>query len=170
MKQPLDTMQHSFGHRQWKLVSVLFCAALINYIDRQSLSVVASRMQSVAQTGWTVCCGVGIGTLAGGLASGMLIRRGLSAGLAYHWTMLGGALLIPLSPLVALLSSVQLFIFLAAVLALAHMGRLVTLTATIVELYPQAQVGTASRLIAMGGGLGGMFSSEIVGYLVTHGG
>jgi ACS family hexuronate transporter-like MFS transporter len=46
----------------------------------------------------------------------------------------------------------------------------VTLTATIVELYPADQVGRAAGLIAMGSGFGGMLSSEVVGYLVTHGG
>jgi ACS family hexuronate transporter-like MFS transporter len=53
---------------------------------------------------------------------------------------------------------------------MAHMAWLVTLTATIVELYPADQVGRAAGLIAMGSGFGGMLSSEVVGYLVTHGG
>jgi len=53
-------------------------------------------------------------------------------------------------------------------IALAHMAWLVTLTATIVEVYPQRMLGKAAGLIASGSGFGGMLSSELIAYLVTH--
>jgi ACS family hexuronate transporter-like MFS transporter len=84
--------------------------------------------------------------------------------------MLCAAALVPLSPLAALVPHYALSVLLASIVAMAHMAWLVTLTATIVELYPADQVGKAAGLIAMGSGFGGMLSSEIVGYLVTHGG
>ena len=127
-------------------------------------------LSRLAHIGWVVYFAAGIGTLVGGLVSGFLIRRGMRAGLAYRYTMLGTACLIPLSPLCALVSSDNLAIGIASVIAFAHMSWLVTLTATIVELYPPSLIGKAAGLIAAGSGFGGMLSSEIIAYCVTHGG
>jgi ACS family hexuronate transporter-like MFS transporter len=117
-----------------------------------------------------VYLGAGIGTLAGGLYSGTLIRRGIPVGIAYRYTLLISAAFVPLSPLCALVSSSTFTIVLASIIAFAHMSWLVTLTATVVELYPPGLVGKAAGLIAAGSGFGGMLSSEIIAYFVTHGG
>jgi ACS family hexuronate transporter-like MFS transporter len=127
-------------------------------------------MTQLAKIGWVVYLGAGLGTIAGGLLSRQLIRSGMKVGLAYRYTMLAAAVLVPLSPLAALVPHYALSVLIASVVALAHMAWLVTLTATVIELYPANQVGKAAGLIAMGSGFGGMVSSEIVGYLVTHGG
>lgn len=127
-------------------------------------------MAQLAKIGWVVYLGAGVGTIAGGLLSGRLIRTGMPVGVAYRWTMLAAAALVPLSPLAALAPNYGASVVIASIVALAHMAWLVTLTATVVELYPPDQVGKAAGLIAMGSGFGGMLSSEIVGYLVTHGG
>lgn len=127
-------------------------------------------MTSVARIGWIVYLGAGIGTVLGGLFAKYLIRRGRSVRLAYRTTLLSAAVVVPISPLVALAPAAIVAVVLAAVVALAHMAWLVTLTAAVVELYPPDQVGKAAGLIAMGSGFGGMVSSEIVGFLVTHGG
>ena len=127
-------------------------------------------MAQMAKIGWVVYLGAGLGTIAGGLLSRKLIRSGMKVGLAYRYTMLAAAVLVPLSPLAALAPNYALSVLIASVVALAHMAWLVTLTATVIELYPANQVGKAAGLIAMGSGFGGMVSSEIVGYLVTHGG
>ncbi|WP_051979213.1 MFS transporter [Edaphobacter aggregans] len=127
-------------------------------------------MAQLAKIGWVVYLGAGAGTIAGGLLSGRLIRTGMPVGVAYRWTMLAAAALVPLSPLAALAPNYGASVVIASIVALAHMAWLVTLTATVVELYPPDQVGKAAGLIAMGSGFGGMLSSEIIGYLVTHGG
>lgn len=127
-------------------------------------------LAQVAHIGWAVYLAAGIGTLAGGFFSGALIRRGVSVGAAYRYTMLAAACLMPLSPLCALVSSSTLAIGIASIIALAHMSWLVTLTATVVELYPPSLVGKAAGLIAAGSGFGGMISSEIIAWFVTHGG
>ncbi|HTW31120.1 MAG TPA: MFS transporter, partial [Candidatus Sulfotelmatobacter sp.] len=59
-------------------------------------------------------------------------------------------------------------ILIASLIAFAEMNWLVTLTAIVVEIYPVRQVGTATGLIASGSGLGGMISSEVIGYIVTR--
>jgi ACS family hexuronate transporter-like MFS transporter len=127
-------------------------------------------LQQLAHTGWIVYLGAGIGTLAGGLYSGILIRRGIPVKIAYRYTLLISAAFVPLSPLCALLSNSTFAIALASMIAFAHMSWLVTLTATVVELYPPGLVGKAAGLIAAGSGFGGMLSSEIIAYFVTHGG
>lgn len=127
-------------------------------------------MTQLAKIGWVVYLGAGLGTIAGGLLSRRLIRSGMKVVLAYRYTMLAAAVLVPLSPLAALVPYYALSVLIASVVALAHMAWLVTLTATVIELYPANQVGKAAGLIAMGSGFGGMISSEVVGYLVMHGG
>jgi len=127
-------------------------------------------LQQMAHIGWIVYLAAGVGTLAGGLASGLLIKRGLRPGAAYRRVMLATACIMPISPLCALLPSAAGSIAIASVVALAHMSWLVTLTATIIELYPSRLMGKAAGLIAAGSGLGGMISSEIIGYCVAHGG
>jgi ACS family hexuronate transporter-like MFS transporter len=127
-------------------------------------------LAQVAHLGWAVYLAAGIGTLAGGLFSGLLIRRGVLVGVAYRYTMLGAACLMPLSPLCALVSSSTLAIGIASIIAFAHMTWLVTLTATVVELYPPSLIGKAAGLIAAGSGFGGMVSSEVIAWFVTHGG
>jgi MFS transporter, ACS family, hexuronate transporter len=127
-------------------------------------------LQQLAHTGWVVYLGAGIGSLAGGFFSGTLIRRGIPVGIAYRYTLMISAALVPLSPLCALVSSSTFAIALASIIAFAHMSWLVTITATVVELYPPGLVGKAAGLIAAGSGFGGMLSSEIIAYFVTHGG
>jgi MFS transporter, ACS family, hexuronate transporter len=125
-------------------------------------------LSQLARLGWVVYFAAGVGTLLGGYLSGRWIRRGMPAGLAYRRTMLMAALLVPLSPLAALVPATGLAIAFASIVALAHMAWLVNLTATIVELFPPNQVGKAAGLVAAGSGFGGMVSSEIIGYFVMH--
>jgi ACS family hexuronate transporter-like MFS transporter len=74
-----------------------------------------------------------------------------------------------LSPLVAF-APIHLSILLASCIALAHMAWLVNLTAMLFELFPSEQLGKAAGFVAAGSALGGMISSEIIGYCVQHGG
>ena len=122
----------------------------------------------IAHFAWFVYLGGGIGAVCGGLFSSALIRRGMRTCIAYRWTMLVAACLMPLSPLTAVTPNSFVAILLASLIAFAHMNWLVTLTAIVVELYPARQVGTAAGLIASGSGLGGMISSEAIGYVVTR--
>jgi MFS transporter, ACS family, hexuronate transporter len=127
-------------------------------------------LSTLSHIGWTVYLAAGVGTLLGGLFSGYLIRRGLRPSIAYRRAMLCAAVLIPVSPLAALVSDTTLSVGIACLMAFAHMAWLVNLTATIVDLYPPHQVGKAAGLIAAGSGFGGMVSSELIAHAVTHSG
>ncbi len=127
-------------------------------------------LPQLAHLGWLVYLGAGVGTLGGGLMSSRRIRTGTSAGASYRRVMLLSAALIPLSPCIAWTSSVLLAVFLATVIAMAHMAWLVNLTATVLETFPAFQVGTASGWIAAGSAFGGMISSELIGHWIgQHG-
>ncbi|MEZ2346978.1 MFS transporter [Terriglobus sp. RCC_193] len=143
---------------------------LLFWFPKYLLSARHLPLDSVAKVGWIVYAGGGLGTLMGGLISGYMIRSGLRPGLAYRRIMLVAACIVPLSPLAAFIPGTLSSIFVAALIAFAHMGWLATLTAVLVDLYSQQQLGKAAGLIAMGSGFGGMLSSEAVGYLVMHGG
>ncbi len=138
------------------------------WFPKYLLSARHMTLPQVARIGWVVYLAAGVGTVLGGVVSGWMIRRGTRVGDAYRYTMLGAALLMPLSPLCSLLPNSTMAIAVAALIALAHMAWLVTLTATIVEVYPQAMLGKAAGLIASGSGFGGMLSSELIAFLVTH--
>jgi ACS family hexuronate transporter-like MFS transporter len=122
----------------------------------------------VAQIGWMVYLFAGAGTLIGGVVAGWLIRRGLAPALAYRRSMLVYAALIPLSPLAGLAHSALISVSVASVIALAHMAWLITLSSTIIAVFPPLQLGKAFGLIAAGSAFGGLLSTELVANVVTH--
>jgi ACS family hexuronate transporter-like MFS transporter len=127
-------------------------------------------LAQMAHVGWTVYLAAGLGTLLGGLGSGVLIRRGVEPALAYRRVMLICACLLPVAPLINFVGGPLPAVAIASVVAMAHMAWLVSLTSTIVELFPAGQVGKAAGLVAAGSGLGGMLSSEAIAWFVSHGG
>lgn len=143
---------------------------LLFWFPKYLLSARHLPLENMAKVGWIVYAGGGVGTLVGGFTSARMIRSGLRPGIAYRRTMLAAACIVPLSPLAAFVPGTMSSILIAALIAFAHMGWLATLTAVLVDLYSQQQLGKAAGLIAMGSGFGGMVSSEAVGYLVMHGG
>jgi len=124
----------------------------------------------LSQLGWIVYLAGGIGTIAGGLLSGSTIRSGVDPGRAYRRTMLYSAIAVLVSPLAYLSPTIAMVILFASIVALAHMSWLINLTSTLLEIFPLQQVGKAAGLIAAGSALGGIFSSELIGYFVSHGG
>jgi ACS family hexuronate transporter-like MFS transporter len=122
----------------------------------------------VAQIGWMVYLFAGVGTLVGGVVSGWLIRRGVAPVVAYRRSMIAYAALIPLSPLAGLAPSAFISVCIASVIALAHMAWLITLSSTIIAVFPPLQLGKAFGLIAAGSAFGGLLSTELVANVVTH--
>jgi len=125
-------------------------------------------LQQIARTGWCVYMAAGIGTLLGGFVAGAWIRRGARPALAYRYTMVFSAVLVPLSPLATLQGNTILKIAIGSIVLLAHMSWLVNLTSLVVDVFPPFQVATAAGLIGAGSAMGGMIFSEIIGYVVTH--
>ncbi len=124
----------------------------------------------MAHFGWIVYLAGGAGTIAGGLLSGGFIRRGTDPGLAYRRAMTFSVVAVLASPFVYFAPGIALTMLFASIVAMAHMAWLINLTSMLLEVFPPAQLGKGAGLVASGSALGGMVSSEIVGYFVTHGG
>ena len=121
----------------------------------------------VGALAWLVYLAADVGSIVGGWASGALIKRGMQPARSRIAVMTVCACLLPLSPIVALSSSVKVALAIASIAALAHLAWQVTLGALIIDLYPSHSVATAFGIVAAGSGLGGMLSTNVVGHLVT---
>jgi MFS transporter, ACS family, hexuronate transporter len=120
----------------------------------------------IGRTAWVVYLAADVGAIAGGWASGWLMRRGLGTLTARRAIMTAAACLLPLSPLVALVSSASLSSALAATIAFAHLSWLITLTAIAIDLFPKQTLGTAFGFIAAGSGIGGLISTEVIPHIL----
>lgn len=120
----------------------------------------------IGRTAWVVYLAADVGAIAGGWASGWLMGRGLGTLTARRAIMTAAACLLPLSPLVALVSSASLSSALAATIAFAHLSWLITLTAIAVDLFPKRTLGTAFGFIAAGSGIGGLISTEVIPHIL----
>jgi ACS family hexuronate transporter-like MFS transporter len=129
-----------------------------------------ARGQSLAQVGnlaWLVYVGADAGCILGGLATGWLIRRGVTPVHSRLRVMTAAACLIPLGIFVAVAPSAQAAVWVAMLVAFAHLVWQVVMGALIVDLAPPARVATVFGVVAAGSGLGGLISNELVGRLVT---
>jgi MFS transporter, ACS family, hexuronate transporter len=124
----------------------------------------------IGRTAWVVYLAADIGAIAGGWASGWLMRRGLGTLTARRAVMTAAACLLPLSPLVALVTSASLSSALAATIAFAHLSWLITLTAVAVDLFPEGKLGTAFGFISAGSGIGGLISAEVIPHILQASG
>jgi MFS transporter, ACS family, hexuronate transporter len=119
---------------------------------------------------WIVYLAADLGSVLGGWASGRLIRHRIEPLRARRIVMTIAAVLIPLTPLVALAGSLKGTIIFASIVTFAHMAWMITVGATIVDLFPQDQMATAFGIIAAASGLGGLISTELIGHSIAHSG
>jgi MFS transporter, ACS family, hexuronate transporter len=125
---------------------------------------------NLGQIVWIVYLAADLGSVIGGWASGLLIRRRMATLRARRTVMTAAAALILLTPLVALSGSVRGTIGLASLVTFAYMAWLITLGAVVVDLFPQEKLATAFGLIAAGSGLGGLVSTQLIAHSVGHSG
>jgi MFS transporter, ACS family, hexuronate transporter len=131
--------------------------------DTRGLSLV-----EVGRVAWVVYLAADIGAVSGGWLSGRLIDRGHEPIAARKMVLRMAATTILVGPFVAWAPSIPLVLLCAGVVALSQLAWQVTIGALIVDRYPPASVATAFGIIAAGSGFGGMVSTGVVGYLVTH--
>jgi ACS family hexuronate transporter-like MFS transporter len=122
----------------------------------------------VGRVAWVVYLAADLGALLGGWLSGRLIDRGYAPLTARKMVLRLAAMTILVGPLVAWAPSIPLVLVCAAGVALSQLAWQVTIGALIVDRYPPASVATAFGIVAAGSGFGGMVSTGVVGYLVTH--
>ncbi|WP_367871742.1 MFS transporter [Luteolibacter sp. Populi] len=115
---------------------------------------------------WVVFLMADIGFVFGGILSGRLLKRGMNAPAARLWLMLATALIIPISPLVAIVPSTAIAIAIGSIIAMAHASWLSNITALIVDIIPKRIMATTFGVIAAGSAAGGIFMNELVSWMV----
>jgi len=116
---------------------------------------------------WIVYAAAGVGSLAGGWLSGVLIKRGCAPVKARLWVMLGCACLTPLSPLIASVSGLPLTMVLTGVAVFASLSWLINISALIVDVSPKHSLGTIFSVVAAGSTIGGIIMNMIVAAMVS---
>lgn len=116
---------------------------------------------------WIVYAAAGVGSLAGGWLSGVLIKRGATPIRARLWVMLGCACITPLSPLIASVSGLPPTMVLTSIVVFASLSWLINISALIVDVAPKHSLGTIFSVVAAGSTLGGIIMNMIVAVMVS---
>jgi MFS transporter, ACS family, hexuronate transporter len=125
-------------------------------------------LAAVGRTVWVVYLAADLGCLAAGYFSSILIRKGVMPARTRVRLMTISAVLLPFSPLVAVAPSAWAAVFIASLATFGHLSWQTSLSSLILDLYPKRLVGTVFGVVAAGSGLGGMLSTGLVGFSVTH--
>jgi MFS transporter, ACS family, hexuronate transporter len=123
--------------------------------------------QSELTITWIVYAAAGVGSLAGGWFSGLLIKRGMSPVKARLAVMLGCACLMPVSPLIASVSGLPMAMTFTAVAVFASLSWLINISALIVDVSPKHSLGTIFSVVAAGSTIGGIIMNMIVAAMVS---
>lgn len=125
-------------------------------------------LQSVGRTAWIVYLAADLGCLAAGALASVLIRKGVMPAETRVRLMTFSAILLPFSVLVASAPTALSAVLIGSLATFGHLAWLTSLSSLILDLYPKALVGTVFGIVAAGSGLGGMLSTALVGFAVTH--
>jgi ACS family hexuronate transporter-like MFS transporter len=121
----------------------------------------------IAQIAWIVYLAADIGSLSGGIFSGYLVKRGMKPQKSRLVVITIAALFAPLGMLIATGLETHHMLALAAMVAFLHLMFMVNITTLIVDKYPTHAVGTIFGIIAAGSSIGGILSTQVVGYFAT---
>lgn len=133
-------------------------------IDDRGLSLAA-----VAGIAWVVYLAADFGSIGGGLFSGWLIKRGMSAPKSRLIACAVAATLTPFGMLIATGIGVNWTLAIAALVGFGHLIFQINLGTLVVDLYPRRVVATIFGFVAAGSALGGIFSTKLVGQLAASG-
>ena len=108
------------------------------------------------------------GSIAGGLASGYLMKRNWTTLKAREAVMIPCAIVMPLSLIVAFTPSSFLAMAVICLVVFAHMAWKTNLMTVTNDIFPVGVVGSISGMIAFGSGLGGALFTNLTGHVVEH--
>ena len=117
---------------------------------------------------WLPYLAADLGSLAGGWASGRLIRNGVAIVKARKLVMLGAALVMPLGLLIPAVESSAIALGTICLITCAHMAWKTNLMTMTNDLFPTKIVGSVAGLVGLGSGLGGTIVTRITGYVVQN--
>jgi ACS family hexuronate transporter-like MFS transporter len=125
-------------------------------------------LRDVGATIWVVFVAADLGSVVGGWLSGKMLRRGLLPIPARLRVMTGAASLLIFSWAMPFVPGEAGPIALASFIAFAHMAWLTCITTFSVDIFPAQIIGSAHGAIGAGSAFGGLLSTAVVGWLITH--
>ena len=99
---------------------------------------------------WIIYAAAGVGSLLGGWLSGQFVKRGTAPVPGRLWVMLGCACLMPLSPVIAHSTGLNLALTLTISTVLASLAWLINLSSIVVDIVPKHSLGTVFSVVATG--------------------
>ncbi len=132
--------------------------------DQRGLS-----LGAIAATAWIVYLAADFGSIFGGIFSGQLVKRGMTPPNSRLAGLIVAAVLAPAGMLISTAPAIEITFALAALVAFAHLIFQINLSTLVVDLYPTRVVATVFGIVAAGSGLGGIFSTQLVGHIAQTG-
>lgn len=124
--------------------------------------------QSQVKITWIMFCAAGLGSIIGGWLAGRFIKRGRKPEQVRLFVMLGCAVFMPLSPLVAVAPSVEWSLAFAAIIVFMHLAWLTNISALVVDVVPVSSLGTVFGIVAAGSSLGAIMMNDGVAKLLKN--
>ncbi len=125
-------------------------------------------MAEMGLVAWLPYLTADLGSLAGGWASGRLIRNRVTIVTSRKLVMLGAALVMPLGLLIPTVESSAIALGTICLITCAHMAWKTNLMTMTNDLFPTSIVGSVAGLVGLGSGLGGTIFTRITGYVVQN--
>jgi ACS family hexuronate transporter-like MFS transporter len=116
---------------------------------------------------WIVYAAAGVGSLAGGWLSGLLVKGGKSPAASRLWIMLGCACIMPVSPFIAQATGLSATMTLTVCAVFASLAWLINISALVVDVVPKHSLGTVFGVVAAGSALGGVVMNMVVAAMVS---
>lgn len=132
-------------------------------VDQRGFSIVEMGMLA-----WLPYLFADLGSIAGGLLSGFLVKRGWNVVRARKQVMLPFALLMPVSLVIAYTPSRFVAIVVICIVTFSHMAWKTNLITINNDIYPVRIVASVAGIIAFGSGVGGTLFTSLTGYIVQH--
>jgi ACS family hexuronate transporter-like MFS transporter len=116
---------------------------------------------------WIVYAAAGVGSLMGGWLSGGLVKRGHAPASSRMWVMLGCACLMPLSPFISHVTSLDLTMILTVCTVVASLAWLINISSLVLDVVPRHSLGTVFSVVATGSTIGGIMMNMLVAAMVS---
>jgi ACS family hexuronate transporter-like MFS transporter len=156
------------GRCRWTICALLFFATTINYIDRQTLSILAPTLQTTL--GWNeIDYGRIVASFQAAYALGLVVfgvvldrvgaRKGLSGAIVF-WSLASMAH--------AFASSVAGFSAARIALGLGEAGNFPAAIKTVAEWFPKKERALAAGIFNSGSNIGAIFAPLIVPFVALH--
>ncbi len=116
---------------------------------------------------WVIYAAAGVGSLFGGWLSGRLIKKGRLPVNSRMIIMLFCACLMPMAPLISLVTGLNLSLIISSVIVLASLAWLINLSSIVVDIVPNHSLGTVFSIVAAGSTIGGIIMNMIVKAMVS---